>query len=488
MSEPSEQLHRTEHGGEDDAHLSALFSSEDLPDTQGSRLVFSSLVRAHVYAGIILLLCVALFGLVTALKFVEPGFLGHTEYFTWGRTRYNHVQGVIFAWLLNGLFAFCYFAIPSLTGRALPSRRLGWVLFWLWNGGVVMLGWIGVSLGYSQPLEWHEFPWPADVMVVICWLGFLYQFLQPYWRRPHKPLYVSSWYIILAFVFTPFAYVMGVLAPYTIPGIGGAAFSGLWIHDAVGVLVTPLALAIAYYVIPVVTGLPIYSHFLSMVGFWGLAFFYPLNGTHHYIFSPIPVAAQNVAIVSSVFMGFVVLIVVINLLLSLKGHGDKVVTDPGLRWVWSGIIFYLLVSIEGAMQATAPLQTLIHFTDWIVAHAHFALAGFASFIILGGIVNFWDKVAQGPIPSRLSNLSFWLFFTGMMLMVVDLTYAGLVQANLWIQGEPWIHSVSASSTPWMIRFWSGLLMVAGFMVFLWSLIQARHSSKPTTVKAGLSHD
>jgi cbb3-type cytochrome oxidase subunit 1 len=274
---------------------------------------------------------------------------------------------------------------------------------------------------------------------------------------------------------------MGVWAPYSVPGVGGAAFSGLWIHDAVGVLVTPLALAIAYFVIPVVTGMPIYSHFLSMVGFWGLAFFYPLNGTHHYIFSPIPTAAQNAAIIASVFMGFVVIVVVLNLLLSIKGHGEKVVNDTGLRWVWTGIIFYLLISIEGSAQAMAPLQELIHFTDWIVAHAHFALAGFGSFIIMGGIANFWSNVTMRPLSTKLSNHAFWLFFSGLMLMVVDLTYAGLVQANLWFEGAPWIESVTASYTPWLIRVWSGALITAGFIVFLAALVKSpagNHRTQP----------
>ena len=101
----------------------------------------------------------------------------------------------------------------------------------------------------------------------------------------------------------------------------GAAFSGLWIHDAIGLYVTPLAVAILYYVIPAATRRPIFSHFLSMLGFWLLFFLYPLNGTHHYIFSVIPMGAQIGAITASTLLGVDVILVVANLLLSLRGAG-----------------------------------------------------------------------------------------------------------------------------------------------------------------------
>ena len=44
---------------------------------------------------------------------------------------------------------------------------------------------------------------------------------------------------------------------------------------------------------------PIWSHALSLVGFWGLAFFYPLQGVHHFLGSPIPMFAQYSAVVST---------------------------------------------------------------------------------------------------------------------------------------------------------------------------------------------
>src|ERR1700680_1898683 len=138
----------------------------------------------------------------------------------------------------------------------------------------------------------------VDVFVVLALALAIIQFLPPFFSRGLEDLYVSSWYVIGALVFTLLSYPMGNFVPEFVPGARGAAFSGLSIHDAIGLYVTPLALAVIYFVIPAATRRPIFSHFLSMLGFWLLFFVYPLNGTHHYIFSVIPMSAQKGAIVA----------------------------------------------------------------------------------------------------------------------------------------------------------------------------------------------
>ena len=180
-----------------------------------------------------------------------------------------------------------------MTGRRVTSLTLGRVMFGVWNFLIVIPGWALVLAGFSQPLEWAEFPVVVDVFVVLALVLAIVQFLPGFFREGMENLYVSGWYIVGGLVFTAFSYPMGNFVPEFIPGARGAAFSGLWIHDAVGLFVTPMALSAIYFVIPVVMKRPVYSHFLSMLGFWLLFFLYPLNGTHHYVFSVIPMDAQK---------------------------------------------------------------------------------------------------------------------------------------------------------------------------------------------------
>ncbi len=43
---------------------------------------------------------------------------------TWGRARYSHTQGILYAWLGNAFIAFLYYDAPCLTRRRITSRRV----------------------------------------------------------------------------------------------------------------------------------------------------------------------------------------------------------------------------------------------------------------------------------------------------------------------------------------------------------------------------
>ena len=423
------------------------------------------LVAAHGIAALIALLIAVVFGLIVSLQFFLPDLTGSVLPLGWGRLRYAHTQGIMFGWLGNAFLAFLYHAVPVLTGQAVTSRRLGLWLFGIWNFAVMIPGWILVLAGVSQPLEWAEFPLAVDVFVFIALGLSALQFLPAFFRRGLETLYVSSWYIIGALVFTIMSFPMGNIVPELVPGAAGAAFSGLWIHDAVGLFVTPLALAILYFVIPASTGRPIFSHFLSMLGFWGLFFLYPLNGTHHYVFSVIPMAAQISAIAASALLGVIVVIVVTNLLMSMRGAG-VFPRDVALRFVAMSTIFYLIVSVQGAMQAQMSLQRAVHFTDWVVAHSHLAMLGFATFAAIGGLIHAWQRIPWARYNAAALSWAYALLTIGIIAMFVDLTIAGLVQAELWLDGAPWLDSVRDSRPYWIVRTFSGLLLAAGFVAVL----------------------
>ncbi len=292
------------------------------------------------------------------------------------------------------------------------------------------------------------------------------QFLPPFFKNGLEELYVSSWYIIGSLVFTLLAYPMGNIVPELVPGAESAAFTGLWIHDAVGLFVTPLALSILYFVIPATTGRPVFSHFLSMLGFWGLFFLYPLNGTHHYVFSVIPMSAQMGAIAASALLGIIVVIVVTNLLLSARG-GGWLKGDTGLRFAIMATIFYLVVSVQGALQAQMTLNRVIHFSDWVIGHSHLAMLGFATFAGIGGIVHAWQRIPWARYNAVALNWAFCLLTAGVTIMFIDLTLAGLVQSARWLDGSPWMESVLQARPYWLVRTLSAVpihgRLPAGFL-------------------------
>jgi cbb3-type cytochrome oxidase cytochrome c subunit/cytochrome c553 len=174
-----------------------------------------------------------------------------------------------------------------------------------------------------------------------------------------------------------------------------------------------------------------------------------------------------------------VILTVTNLLLSLRGSSGTVGRDVPLRFVWFGVVSYLLVSLQGSVQALMPVNRFIHFTDWVIGHSHFAMIGFASFLALGGIAHVWQRIPGTRYNERTMNWSFWLLAAGLTLMVADLTIAGLVEAQVWASSAPWIDSVRAVASYWLVRTFSGLPILAGFILFWTSLVSGPRVSAAT---------
>jgi cytochrome c oxidase cbb3-type subunit I/II len=315
-------------------------------------------------------------------------------------------------------------------------------------------GWILVLAGVSQPLEWAEFPLVVDAVVVVTLVLAAIQFLPGFFRRGIESLYVSSWYIIGGLVFTLLAYPMGNVVPEFVAGAAGAAFSGLWIHDAVGLFVTPLALAIIYFVIPASTGRPIYSHFLSMLGFWLLFFLYPLNGTHHYVFSVIPMAAQLSAIAASALLGVTVVIVVANLAsVDARGRRAAARSGPAVRLDRRVLLSRRqpagrLAGADGG-EPGRPLHRLGGRATRIMA-----MLGFASFAG-GGRASCMPGSAcpEARYNARAIEWAFWLMVA--IGLVVDgrgsHRLPGSFRGGSGQQAVPWMDSVEATRPYWLVR-------------------------------------
>ena len=70
-------------------------------------------------------------------------------------------------------------------------------------------------------------------------------------------------------------------------------------HNIFGLLLTPMALGVAYYVLPIATRSPLYSHTLSLIGFWSLIIVYTHIGTHHLLQVPVPTWLKTISMQKS---------------------------------------------------------------------------------------------------------------------------------------------------------------------------------------------
>jgi cytochrome c oxidase cbb3-type subunit 1 len=254
--------------------------------------------------------------------------------------------------------------------------------------------------------------------------------------------------------------------------------TGLFIHDLVGLFVTPIGWGLMYYFVPIMLGRPMWSHGLSLVGFWGLAFFYPLTGIHHFLYTPIPMFLQYGAVISTVAVEMVVTTVIINFLGSLKGTGFRVLTYIPLRWYYTGMVFYFITCCQCALQTTLTFQKIIHFTDWVVAHAHMVMLGVFGFWILGSMVYLFPRLLKHEWVRRdWLEWHYWLSAGGLAVMVVDLTLAGLFQGYSWAALHAWEDSINFSLPFWWVRIPAGLCILVGQIFFVMNIYQTWQASK-----------
>ena len=454
---------------------------------QNPALVDYTIIEWHFWAAVLYIIVVILAGLTYSLQFLQKYPFPGVELLSPGRVRMVHTQGVAYGWLANGLIAICYYIIPKLSLYPVLSKSLSKLIFFVYNG--LVLGTVAmILLGKAQGLEWAETPAVLDPFIAIGVVLLVINLLTPIIKARAEKMYVSLWYIAAALIWTPVVYLMGNFLPqYFFAGTSGATISSMYIHDLVGLFVTPLGIASVYYLLPVAMKRPLYSHALSIIGFWGLAFFYPMNSAHHYLFSPIPMWTQYASIVASIGVHVVVYTVVFNIFATLASDWKQLVDNFPIRWIFFGTLAYLITCIQCAVQVTLSAQSIIHFTDWVVGHSHFVLFGTFSFWVTAWMYYLLPRIWGTPIFSEsLGRWHFWLHVMGISLMQIDLLAAGVVQGMMWKALSPFIDSVTASIPFWWVRTFTGIMILAGEGCFLVNIFMTWSERKRIPVNPGMN--
>ena len=437
------------------------------------------LVKAHLYISICYVIVVVLAGLTYSLQFIDLYPFPRIEFLSPGRVCMIYTQAVAYAWLANIFFALIMYMVPKLTRKPILSEKLGWFVFYFYNGLIVATV-VLILGGHAQALELGETPTILDPFIAVAVVMFVLNLVGgSIWRARGEPFYVTIWYVLAALIWTPLVYVMGNFLPeYVFEGTGGATITSMYIHDLVGLFVTPVGIGMVYYLLPVLMKKPIYSHALSLICFWGLAFFYPMNSAHHFLWSPIPMWTQYAAIVASVGVHVVVYTVVFNIIATMASDWKRVIDNISLRFILVGTLCYLITCIQCAVQTTLSVQEIIHFTDWVVGHAHLVLFGTFSFWAFAFIYYLLPKLTGVKIFSpALVEWHFWLSTIGIILMDIDLMCAGLVQGHMWKSLVPFVDTVMASKPYWWVRTFTGVAILVGEVCFFINVVMTYLSGR-----------
>lgn len=445
--------------------------------------------RNFFYSSLLWIIFGMLAGLTAALLMVYPDMLKNAlplnilQYFTFGRIRPTHTNTVMFGWLTGAYFATLLYMIPRLVGTKLWSERLGNASVWLFN---ITIGanFVALLAGGDMGREYAEMPIVLKYMFVLTFLLVALNVFMTIKNRTEKELYVSVWYMMSGLLLTPIIYIVGnqFLFPNNpVTGVNDAVVNWFYGHNILGYWFTPVGVGALYYLLPKLTGNPVYSHRLSMIGFWTIMLVYGPVGAHHLVNGPVPYWLQTVSIAFSITLIIPVWAVLTNFYGTMNGKWYLVKDSVPLKFLVSGAVFYFITCFQGPMQALRSVSAITHFTNWVVGHAHLALLGTFSFVMMATIYYVIPRLTNRAIYSeKAMDWHFWLTLVGFVAFFVSLTVAGLVQGSMWAASHSanFIDSVKAVKPYYVVRAIGGATILIGQLVFIWNIWRTVTVGKP----------
>lgn len=422
-------------------------------------------------------------GVLQSLQFVSPRAMEWLADIglSYSTLRVMHTNSVIYMWLVMAFTAGALYVVPKLAKRPLVRPHLALYGAWLYLGGVIAtiaLTWAAIpghALFSIQVYEYAEAPIMADLLFAAGLILITWVLTETVVKRKAKMVYVSLWYLLAAYWGTLFAFTaINFLTPM-IKGVGNVYLQGWWIHNAVGLIITPLGIGLAYYVIPKVTGRPIFSHRLGMLGFWTLYAFYPGIGLHHFLQMPSPVWLNQFAVVGSVLLAIPVILVVYNHLASIRQAPGKLFDNYALRFAMMGSIYYLFTGLQGAFQGNNLVNPYIHFTEWVQAHAHLALAASFTSFAMGGLIYIFPRVTGRQLVSRKTmSVAFWSMAAVFPIFFAVFTLSGLTAAaGINTLGFTVYEIIPAQTLARTFRSITGGLLMVAWWAFAWLFFVSR---------------
>ncbi len=425
----------------------------------------SLVVGVSLTLAVVWLVLASLAGLISSIKLHAPDWWVQYDWLTFGRIRPIHLNMVAYGWCSLAGVGVAIWLIPRLLKTELVGAKYALVGGAMWSIGV-FAGTVAIAMGYSDGLEWLEYPWQIDILLVVggamvgipLWLTLL--------QRKVKHLYVSVWYIAAGLLWFPIMFLIANW-PGLHFGVQQATMNWWFGHNVLGLWFTPIGLGAAYYFIPKVLGKPIHSYNLSLLGFWSLAFFYSQVGGHHLIGGPVPSWLITISIVQSMMMVIPVFAVAVNQHMTVLGNFRALIYSPTLRFIVLGAMMYTAASVQGSLEALRAVNTITHFTHYTIAHAHLGLYGFFSMVMFGSIYFIMPRVMnwEWPYP-KLISLHFWLVLIGFAIYFIWLSLGGWLQGLAMLDEKtPFMQSVALTLPYLQARSIGGGLMTLGHLVF-----------------------
>jgi cytochrome c oxidase cbb3-type subunit 1 len=473
------------------ASLNHPAASTSVSDTYNYKIVRQFAVMTVVW-GIVGMLV----GVIIAAQLIWPDLTMGIPFLSYGRLRPLHTNAVIFAFGGSALFATSYYVVQRTCQTRLLSDGLAAFTFWGWQV-IIVLAAITLPLGFTSGKEYAELEWPIDILIAVVWVAYAIVFFGTIMKRRTQHIYVANWFygafiitVAVLHIVNSAAMPAEVLKSYSAySGVQDAMIQWWYGHNAVGFFLTAGFLGIMYYFVPKQAERPVYSYRLSVVHFWALIFTYMWAGPHHLHYTALPDWAQSLGMIFSLVLLAPSWGGMINGIMTLSGAWHKLRDDPILKFLIVSLSFYGMSTFEGPMMSIKTVNSLAHYTDWVVGHVHSGALGWVAFISIGAMYYLIPRVfgLRQMYSVPLISLHFWIATLGVVLYIASMWIAGVMQGLMWRAVNTdgtltytFAESVKASYPYWTIRLIGGVMFFSGMLIMAYNVFK--------TVSAGKAYD
>ena len=414
-----------------------------------------------VASGVLWLLVSTLLTLMAQFKLLNPGWLADWRWLTYGRIYPMAQNAFVYGWLsMAGMGILTW-----LWARLMQTKVKGALLLvsgaMLWNLGLT-LGLIGLMTGFSRGIELLDMPLVAYVIMLFAVPPVLQSMYFTAKSCNVEKEYISAWYAAAAVIWLVLLLVSTLIPMQT--GIASATFSAWFSHNMIGLWVLSIAIATGYYLIPKLTGKPVYSQHLAKFGFWTFALFMCWSSADQLIGSPIPQWLAILSIAFSFLMLIPVSVISVNLVLGLR-KGSQKSSDPTTRFVFFAVVSFALYGLLDAIHPLRWWNEITQFTLSQSAHLQLGIYAFASMMAFGAIYFMMPRLTKRTWANPgMINFHYLLSAAGIVLLVVSYWLGGFFQGQALMDA-----TVPMPET--MSSFWLGigilgtLSLTVGHLIF-----------------------
>ena len=417
-------------------------------------LLVGSSVAWLVVAGVL--------ALISGIQLHDASYLGGCPLLTHGRVQALAETAFVYGWLANAGLALVLWILARLGGE--PLRASNWIAAGaaFWNLGI-LLALVGIVSDEATAIPLLEIPRAIQPLLLAAYGAVALGGVLAWTGRRRDVMFASHLYGVAALFLFPWLLSIAqvTLLWFPVRGTLQTVVAGWYAQGIWSLWLAPMALAVAYYVVPKSTGRTVPSYDFASIGFWTLLFVGAWTGGRHLIGGPVPAWISTIAIVAAATLLFHYAIVWIN----LRGGECSL---PRI-FIGFGVGSYVLGGILDALTSIRGVAEVTQFTHFDAAQQELGFYGAISMIFLGGIYYALPRLTGRPwYFSGLAKAHFLLTASAIAVRVVALGIAGLVQGRGLNHSAVSFADIASDTQPWLLlaSAASAVLLLGNVLLFV----------------------